>query len=148
MYKILTNHPQIQWGIGKVSEDIIDEINIFQATKLAMRKAVKSLERKLKKEGRRISFLLLDGNFPIDSAIPQKSVIKADEKIFSCSAASIIAKVTRDRVMTRYHKKYPQYGFNRHKGYGTKFHFAMLKKYGPCKIHRKSFAPIKLVARI
>jgi len=83
---------------------------------------------------------LLDGNFTLeDIYISQKAIIRGDEKIFSCAAASIIAKVTRDRLMIKYHKKYPQYGFDRHKGYGTKKHFRAIKQYGPCFLHRKSF---------
>ena len=79
----------------------------------------------------------------IDLSIPQKSIIKGDEKVFSCALASIMAKVKRDRMMVRYHKKYPQYGFDRHKGYGTKLHCAMLKLYGACPIHRKTFGPVR-----
>jgi len=136
LYKILTNHHQIEWGIGRVSEKVIDKINILEATKLAMKKAIQKLNKKPK-------FLIIDGNFKINSPIPQKSIIKADEKVFSCSCASILAKVTRDRIMKRYHQKYPKYGFNRHKGYPTKLHRKMLKKYGPCKIHRRTFKPVK-----
>lgn len=135
-YEILTNHPDIEWGIGKVSEKIIDKINILEATKLAMKKALGSAQGKLKNKP---DFLLIDGNFKIKSKIPQKSIIRADEKVFSCCAAGIIAKVTRDHLMQKYHKKYPVYGFDRHKGYGTRAHFACLQKLGPCKIHRKSF---------
>lgn len=177
LYKILTNHPQIEWGIGRVSEKVIDKINILEATKLAMKRAVRNLEKKLNSHGPiRISrgkvkrsrglgyshadFLILDGSFRIDYshesirisrgrakrgrglAVPQKSIKRADEKVFSCSCASIIAKVYRDRIMQRFHKKYPQYGFDRHKGYPTKYHFKMLKKCDPCKIHRKSFRPV------
>jgi len=75
--------------------------------------------------------------------IPQKSIVKADEKVFSCAVASIIAKVTRDRIMERCHKKYPQYGFDKHKGYFTKLHRLLLKRHGCCKIHRKTFRPLK-----
>jgi len=135
-YKILAKHPNIKWGIGRVSEKVIDKINILEATKLAMVKAVKKLKRKP-------DFLILDGNFKINVDIPQKSIIKGDEKVFSCAAASILAKVYRDRIMERYDRKFPKYEFKKHKGYGTKFHFKMLKKYGPCKIHRKTFEPIK-----
>ena len=143
-YKILTRHPAIEWGIGKVSEKVIDKINILEATKLAMKRAIKNLKtKKPKNKKTRIDFLILDGNFKIDLKIPQKSIIKADEKVFSCAAASILAKVKRDGIMKRYHKKYPQYGFDRNKGYGTKFHFNMLKKYGPSTIHRLTFKPIK-----
>jgi len=130
-YKILTNHPDIEWGIGLVSEKIIDKINILEATKLAMQKAVQKLDRP--------NFLILDGNFSIKSNVPQKSIIKADEKVFSCSCASIIAKVTRDKLMQKYDQKYPYYGLASNKGYGTKFHREMLKKHGPSKIHRQTF---------
>ena len=139
LYEILINHPKIEWGIARVSEKVIDKINILEATKLAMKRAVEKLKAKNK---RKINFLILDGNFKIDSNIPQKAIIKGDNKVFSCAAASIIAKVSRDRIMQRYDKKYPKYGFSKHKGSGTKLHFKMLKKHGPCKIHRKSFRPI------
>ena len=131
-YKILTKNPDIEWGIGRVSERMIDKINILEATKLAMGKAINNLKS-------RVDFLILDGNFRIRTKIPQKSIIKADEKVFSCAAASIIAKVNRDKLMMRYHKKYPQYGFDKHKGYPTRLHRLMIKKHGFCKIHRKSF---------
>ena len=144
-YKILTNHSQIKWGMGRISEKVIDKINILEGTKLAMKRAVKSLEKKLK---RKINFLILDGKMKLDLAIPQKSIIKADEKVFSCTAASIVAKVKRDRIMRKYHQRYSQYGFDKHKGYPTKYHKKMLKKYGPCKIHRKSFAPVKKYSKI
>jgi len=144
-FKILTNPPagglQIKWGIGQVSEKVIDKINILEATKLAMEKAIKNL--KAKNQNPKVDFLIIDGNFKINLKIPQKSIIKADEKVFSCICASIIAKVSRDRIMRRLHKKYPQYGFDKHKGYPTKYHRRMLKKYGPCQIHRKSFKPVR-----
>ncbi|MCD6500804.1 ribonuclease HII [bacterium] len=149
IFEILKKSPEIEWGIGRVSEKVIDKINIFKATKLAMKKAVKNLEKKLSSnycysnDLTREKFLLIDGNFRIDSQFPQKSIIKGDEKVFLIKLASIVAKVTRDRAMLRYHKKYPQYRFDKHKGYGTKLHFKMLKKYGPCKIHRKTFRPVK-----
>jgi ribonuclease HII len=139
LYELITKSPFIKWGIGKVSEKVIDKINIFEATKLAMKKAIKNLERKLK---RKVDFLILDGNFKIDLKIPQKSIIKGDEKVLSCAIASIIAKVTRDKIMEKYAKKFPEYGFEKHKGYPTKFHLKMLRKYGSCKIHRKSFLPV------
>lgn len=132
LFKILTKNPQVEWGIGRVSEKIIDKINILEATKLAMERAVKKMKHKP-------DFLILDGNFKIDLPILQKSIIKADEKVFSVSSASILAKVWRDRIMKRYHKKYSQYDFDKHKGYPTKHHRKMLKKYRRCVIHRKSF---------
>jgi len=149
IFEILRKSPGVEWGIGRVSERVIDKINIFKATKLAMKRAVRNLEKKLssnKSHGSYLTkkkFLLIDGNFEIPIDIPQKSIIKGDEKVFLIKLASIIAKVTRDRVMARYHKKYPQYRFDKHKGYGTKLHLEMLKKYGPCKIHRKTFKPVQ-----
>ena len=137
-YEFLTNHPDIKWGVGIVSEKVIDKINILEATKLAMKKAVGGVSDTPP------DFLLLDGNFKLENInLPQKSIIKGDSKVFSISADSIIAKVTRDRIMQKYHKKYPEYNFLKHKGYGTKAHFASLQKFGPCKIHRKSFYPVK-----
>ncbi|MBU3934941.1 ribonuclease HII [Patescibacteria group bacterium] len=136
-YKILVGHPQIKWGIGRVSEKVIDKINILEATKLAMEKALRQVRTKLNKN---IDYLILDGNFKIKSKIPQKSIIKADVKVFSCATASIIAKVSRDRIMLKYDKKYPKYDFKKHKGYPTKLHRKVLKKVGLCPIHRKSFS--------
>ena len=140
-YKLITTNPNIKWGIGIVSEKVIDKINILEATKLAMKKAVRNL--KMKNEKLKINYLILDGKMEIDLPFPQRSIIKADEKVFSCAAASILAKVTRDRIMVRYHKKYPKYRFNLHKGYPTRLHRRLLKKYGSCKIHRKSFNPVR-----
>ncbi len=137
-YKILTGHPYIKWGIGMVSEKVVDKINIFEATKLAMKKAIEALEIEP-------DYLLIDGNFTLEdlNLVSQKAIVRGDEKVFSCAAASIIAKVTRDRMMCHYAKKYPQYGFETHKGYGTRRHFEAIKKHGPCPIHRRSFSPIK-----
>jgi len=140
MYNLLIKDPEIEWGVGIVSEKIIDKINILEATKLAMKKSVLNLEKKI--QPKKINFLLLDGNFKINTDLKQKSIIRGDDKVFSIAVASIIAKVTRDKIMEKYHKRYPLYGFNRHKGYGTKLHFKTLKKYGPCKIHRKTFKPV------
>jgi len=142
-YKILTNHPAIEWGIGKVSEKVIDKINIKNAAELAMEKALKNLEKKIKK---RTDFLIIDGNHLNSKKLKTrryKLIVEADEKVFSCAAASIIAKVTRDKIMEKYAKKFPKYGFEKHKGYPTKSHLKMIRKYGPCKIHRKSFEPVK-----
>lgn len=126
----------VEWGTGIVSEKIIDKINILQATKLAMEKALKNLEKRSKMKA---DFVIIDGIMKINYGIKQKAIIKADKKVLSCSAASIIAKVTRDELMIKYDKKYPWYNFKQHKGYGTKEHLARLKKYGPCPLHRKSF---------
>ncbi len=135
IYEMLKENPNIEWGIGRVSEKVIDKINILEATKLAMKRAVRNLERKCS----HADFLIIDGNFGINLEIPQKSIIKADEKVVSCTAAGIIAKVTRDRMMLKYHKKYPKYAFDRHKGYPTKLHRQIIKQCGFCKIHRRSF---------
>lgn len=123
-------------GIGIVNENVIDRINILQATKAAMVDAVSQLSRKP-------DFLLIDGNQNINSPIPQLAVIKGDALSASIAGASIIAKVTRDKMMVDYHRIYPQYGFGHHKGYGTKEHLVKIGKYGPCKIHRKTFKRVK-----
>jgi ribonuclease HII len=143
-YKILTNDSQVHYGIGIVSEKIIDKINILQATFLAMKKAIENLPacpvgRKIKPD-----FLLIDGKWTLENyPVSQTAIPQGDKNIFSIAVASIIAKVTRDRMLVKLRQKYPQYGFEKHKGYGTKLHLEMLKKYGPCEIHRKSFKPIK-----
>jgi ribonuclease HII len=149
IYEALKNNPSVRWGVGRVSEKVIDKINILEATKLAMQRAIKSLEKNLKNElvqkkcdrtnFAQGSFLIIDGNFGIDIDLPQKSIIKADQKVFSVAAASIVAKVTRDRMMINYHKKYPEYGFDKHKGYGTELHRKLIEKHGFCRLHRRSF---------
>ncbi len=138
-YEKLTSHNNVRWGIGVVSEKVIDRVNILEATKLAMQKAIDGL-------GVDADFLLIDGNFSVQTKIPQKSIIKGDQKVFSIAAASIIAKVTRDRIMQKMHKKYPQYGFGTHKGYGTLLHVKNLRSFGPCRIHRKSFYPVSVLS--
>ncbi|MFA5871090.1 MAG: ribonuclease HII [Parcubacteria group bacterium] len=125
------------FGIGWSSEITIDRINILQATYLAMKKALSDARSKLKEEP---DFILIDGRAPLPNiSIKQKYVVRGDSIVFSIAAASVLAKVSRDRQMLRYHAEFPDYGFDRHKGYGTKAHFEMLKEFGPCKIHRKSF---------
>jgi len=123
--------------IAVIGPKIIDRINILQASLLAMRQAAEKLDTKP-------DYLLVDGNFKIPkTTIPQEAIISGDSLIFSIAAASIIAKVSRDYLMTEFDKKYPEYGFAKHKGYGTKEHLEALKKSGPCLIHRCSFGPIK-----
>ncbi len=139
VYDNLVHNPNIKWGIGIVSEKMIDKVNIFEATKMAMIKAVRDMEKRNKIKA---DFLVLDGRIRINIDRKQESIIKADSKVFSCSAASIIAKVTRDEIMVKYDKKYPEYNFKKHKGYGTKEHMDKIKKYGICPIHRKSFRPV------
>lgn len=130
-YRFFSSHPEVKWGIGIVSEKVIDRINILQATRLAMKKALLRLQK--------AEAVIIDGNILIKSTLFQKAVVKGDEKVFSCAAASIMAKVTRDRIMVRYHKKYPEYGFDKHKGYGTALHMKNLRKHGPSVIHRRTF---------
>jgi ribonuclease HII len=139
IFAILKKHPQVWWGIGRVSERVIDQINIFESTKLAMIRAVRSLEKKIGHQARQ---LLIDGSFSIALPHMQQSIIKGDETVYLIKLASIVAKVHRDRLMVKYHQKYPLYGFDQHKGYGTKLHMEMIKKHGPCEIHRRSFAPL------
>ena len=121
-------------GIGISSEDVIDEINILQATKKAMTEAIKNLD--IKPE-----HVLIDAVKLEDLDIPQTSIIKGDAKSISIAAASIIAKVTRDRMMVELDKKHPEYDFKNNKGYGTKKHIDAIRKSGIIKEHRKTFAP-------
>jgi ribonuclease HII len=123
-------------GIGEVSVELIDRHNILEATKIAMKMAIENL-------GVTPDFLLIDAVKLTDSIIPQKNIIKGDRISASIAAASIIAKVYRDKLMQGLHEQYPLYGFDRHKGYGTKDHLEALAKYGPCPYHRKSFSPVK-----
>jgi len=130
-------YPQIQaeaiaYGVAIVSREVIDEINILQASRLAMKKAVEQLQPVP-------DLLLIDGNQKIDSTLDQWAIVKGDSKSLSIAAASVLAKVTRDRIMEDYHKLYPQYEFHRHKGYGTKLHRALIEEHGPCPIHRSTF---------
>lgn len=122
----------ISYGIGFASEKEIDEINILQATFLAMRRAMEQLD--IKPE-----FALIDGNRETDFGVPVKTVVKGDSLSANIAAASVLAKVSRDDLMLEMAKEYPQYGFEIHKGYGTKAHYAALTEYGPCPIHRMSF---------
>ena len=122
----------ISVGVGISDVDVIEEINILNATKKAMCEAISNLE--IKPE-----YVLIDGNQPIDISIPFDTVVKGDLKSESIAVASIIAKVTRDRLLREYDKQYPEYGFAKHKGYGTKAHIEAIKKYGLTPIHRPSF---------
>lgn len=123
----------ISYGIGIIYQDEIDEINILQATKKGVTTAIKQMDIKP-------DLILVDALTGIDTLnIPYQSIIKGDAKCYAISAASIIAKVTRDRIMREWDKIYPQYGFSSHKGYGTAKHIAAIKEYGPCPLHRKSF---------
>ena len=123
------------FGIGIVDERTIDEVNIYQATIIAMERAIEALSPQP-------DYLLLDAMTLPRIAIPQKSLIKGDCRSHSIAAASILAKVTRDRLMRDLHRKFPHYNFEKHKGYGTKEHLALIQKFGPCDAHRRSFNPV------
>ena len=122
----------IAFGIGFASEQEIDEINILQATFLAMKRAMEQLKV-------RPDLALIDGNRETDFGLPVHTVIKGDSLSLNIAAASVLAKVSRDDVMLRLAETYPAYGFDIHKGYGTRAHYEALEKFGPCPIHRKSF---------
>jgi ribonuclease HII len=147
-------HENFHVGTGLCNHETIDRINILEATFLAAKKAISDVCRKIDQDTRNNNqtnlkiqnlktIVLFDGNKTIPNfSMEQKAVIGGDRIVKSISAASIIAKVTRDRIMIKMHEKYPQYGFDKHKGYGTEMHMAALEKYGPCEIHRQSFAPV------
>lgn len=127
-------------GVGISDNITIDQINILQATKKAMKEAFLEAETRLKeKTGQRIDVLLADAVTLEELDVPQEAIIKGDAKSLSIAAASIIAKVTRDRIMLEYHRQYPWYGFDRNKGYGTKAHYQGIGAYGITPIHRKTF---------
>jgi len=134
-------------GIGEVSHQMIDRLNILGATMLAMRIAAEEVIEKIsvrEKFSQSDVCVLIDGNRKIPKVnFEQRIFSKGDRNIFSIAAASIVAKVHRDAIMKKYHKKFPQYGFDAHKGYGTKFHMEQIQKIGPCRIHRKSFGPVR-----
>lgn len=142
-------------GIGLCDHETIDRINILEASFLSMKKAIQELKRNMEHGTRSIEqgnaryIVLVDGNKQIPNlSMEQQAVVGGDKIVKSISAASIVAKVTRDRMMEEMHAKYPQYGLDKHKGYGTKVHMEALIKYGPCEIHRKSFAPVKKALKL
>ena len=130
----------LAWGVGQASPSEIDTLNILQATMLAMRRAIEALSERL---GEWPSKALIDGNRCPILPIASEAIIKGDAKEPAISAASIIAKVTRDQQMQALHTQYPQYGFNQHMGYPTEAHMQALKQYGPCEEHRRTFAPVR-----
>jgi ribonuclease HII len=132
LYQTLTTHPQIVYAIGILDHAAIDAINIYQATIQAMLKAIEGLSL-------RPDLLLVDGMGLPHAEIPSWKIIEGDALSLSIAAGSIIAKVTRDRMMEEYHRQWPEYGFKQHKGYGTPAHLQALEKHGPCPIHRRSF---------
>lgn len=123
----------VAWGVGIVDHTVIDEINILNATRRAMKLALENLQVKP-------DYILIDAEKKVDTnGIPYLPIIKGDALSISIGAASILAKVTRDRIMREYDKIFPMYGFEKHKGYGTKAHVEAIKEHGPCMIHRQSF---------
>jgi len=125
------------YSVHAISAEIIDQVNILEATKMAMKLVVADVRNE-------VDFVLVDGNFLIPNInIDQKAVVNGDNISVSIAAASIIAKVTRDRMMLDLHKLYPIYGLDKHKGYGTKFHRDAIKLYGPCEYHRKTYKGVK-----
>lgn len=128
----------LSWAVGMAAPDVIDRMNILQATYQSMRQAVQGLTP-------RPDVVVVDGRLIPDLPLRQVAFARADGRSASVAAASIVAKVTRDRLMVEAHDKYPHYGFDRHKGYGTQEHHEALQRFGPCEIHRKSFTPVKVL---
>jgi len=140
LYREICDHEDLDVGIGQASVEEIDSLNIFQASMLAFSRAFAALSVSP-------DFCLIDGNKPCPLVqVPQQAVVKGDQISFLIAAASIIAKETRDAIMHEHHHRWPQFGFARHKGYATALHKAAIQKHGYCKIHRKSFEPVKSLA--
>jgi ribonuclease HII len=135
-FEVLTTESKVLWNVQIIPADIIDAINILRATHLAMNQALAALNPAPE-------HALVDG-LPVRSmTMPQTALVKGDSRSFSIAAASVLAKVTRDRLMAEFDLQYPGYGFATHKGYGTASHLAAISRLGPCPIHRRSFAPLK-----
>ncbi|MCX6763131.1 MAG: ribonuclease HII [Candidatus Moranbacteria bacterium] len=164
-------HENFHVGVGICDHKTIDRMNVLQATYLAAKKALSDLFKKVEKDTpksltatgqarnnnqtnskfkiQNSKFIILfDGNKIIPNlSFEQRAIVNGDKIVKSISAASIIAKVTRDRIMLQMHQKYPHYHFHKHKGYGTKLHMEKLQRHGPCKIHRQSFRPVKILTK-
>jgi ribonuclease HII len=136
IFEFLTACAEVEFAIAAVDAGVIDEINILQATHRAMNDALAQLNPLP-------AHALVDGR-PVKSLrVPQTAIVKGDARSFSIAAASVLAKVTRDRLMREFHEQFPKYGFAEHKGYGTAKHMAAIAQFGACPIHRQSFAPMK-----
>jgi ribonuclease HII len=135
-FEFLTRCAEIEFAIAAVDAGVIDEINILQATHRAMNEALAQLSPLP-------PHALVDGRPVKTLRVPQTAIVKGDARSYSIAAASVLAKVTRDRQMLEYHAQFPTYGFAEHKGYGTAKHLAAIAAHGPCPIHRRSFAPLK-----
>ncbi len=142
LYEEITKEA-IAYGVGIISQEEIDRINILNATKEGLTLAIKEMEKNLKERKKNFEkpeIILVDALTKIDTdGISYRSIIKGDAKSYSIAAASIIAKVTRDRIMRQWNEVYPVYGFEKHKGYGTAMHINAIKEYGLCPLHRRSF---------
>jgi ribonuclease HII len=125
------------YAIGECSPEEIDKYNILEATKIAMKRAIDQVNAKMK-----VEHVLIDGNMKFDFEYPYTSIVKGDSKSISIAAASVLAKVTRDRMMIELDKEYPMYGYKKHKGYPTKAHLEAIKKYGLIDGYRKSYGPV------
>jgi len=137
LFEAITSRPEIAWAVAQVDAAVIDQINILQATHRAMRLALAQLSPPPE-------HVLVDG-LPVGSIpFPSKAIVKGDAKSYTIGAASIVAKVLRDRLMVELDREYPGYGFAAHKGYGTAAHLAAIQKLGPCPLHRRSFAPLRV----
>lgn len=131
LFDVITEQA-LDWSVAFATVEEIEEINILNAAMLTMKRAVEGLKNP-------VDFAIIDGNRKPPLEIDCEAVVKGDAKSMSVAAASILAKVSRDRILRQYAVDYPQYGFEKHKGYGTKVHVEALKKYGPCEVHRPSF---------
>ena len=138
-YAILTSHPEIRWAVARVEVEMIDRINIYQAAHRAMNLALDQLQPPPE-------HVLVDGRPVKSMRLPNTPLVKGDARSYSIAGASVLAKVTRDRLMREFDQLYPGYGFAEHKGYGTPQHLAAIQALGPCPIHRRSFAPFRPVA--
>lgn len=130
------------FGLGIINERVVDRLNVLSATRLAMEQAIKEVVDKIKPRHNNGIHILIDGNVRFNINYPFTNIIKGDSKSKSIACASILAKVIRDQIMVLYHKAYPQYGFFKHKGYGTRAHLLALKKFGPSAIHRITFCHV------
>ena len=135
LFAALLERADVHCSVGIASTEEIDRLNILRATHLAMARAVEGLSL-------RPDFCLVDGLPVKGMPVPHRAIVKGDGRSLSIAAASVLAKVTRDRMMTEADAEFPQYGFAKHKGYGTKVHMEALRKHGPCPLHRRSFAPV------
>ena len=135
-FQVLTSCGKVTFAIAQIDAACVDEINILQATHRAMNDALAALTAVPQ-------HALVDGTRVKTLRFPQTPIVKGDAKSYSIAAASVLAKVTRDRLMEEYHERWPAYGFAGHKGYGTAQHLAAIAEHGPCPIHRRSFAPLK-----